>query len=153
MTPDELYRALSLESLSTTSLQAQIPSGVDPRNTECNAHVEFQLTPNGVEGATPPQYALQIRLTCTGTPARGNPRTRLFELEIKALALYRQTGIAVSLNDFTSNHTVLARQLFPLLASRAQDLLERLGLHAIRLPLDLPQEMSVPQGAVSATLN
>lgn len=153
MTPDELFRALSLESLSTTALQAQIPPGSDARGVECNAHVEFQLTPSAVDGANPPQFALQIRFSCHGTPMRGASRNRLFELEIKALALYRQTGATISLAEFTANHTVMARQLFPTLAGRAQDLLDRLGLHTIRLPLDLPQEMSAPTGAVTGTLN
>lgn len=153
MTADEMYRALSLESLSYTAVQAQLPAGSDARTTECNAHVEFQLTPSGVEGSAPPQYALQIRFSCTGTPLRGPARTRLFEIELKALAIYRQTGAGVTLADFSGNHTVLARQLFPALAGRAQDLLERLGLHTIRLPLDLPQEISAPAAGATGTLN
>lgn len=153
MTADEMFRALSLESLSYTGVQAQIPPGTDARNTECNAHVEFQLTPSAVEGASPPQYALQIRFSCTGTPLRGSARQRLFEIELKALAIYRQSSGGVTLAEFSSHHTILARQLFPALAGRAQDLLERLGLHTIRLPLDLPQEIAAPAGGVTGTLN
>ncbi len=142
MTPDELFRMLSLDSISVSALQAQLTPGVNVRDTECNAHVEFQLTPSAVENVSPPQFALQIRLSCNGTPLRGNTKQRLFDLEIKALAVYRQsTAEMVALSDFSANHTVFARQVFPALALRAQALLEQLGLHNIRLPVDLPHDL------------
>lgn len=155
MSPEELFRALTLESLSTTSLRAEIPTGSDPRAaSECHAHVEFQLTPSTVEGSQPPQFALHIRLGCIGTPLRAGQRTqRLFEIEIKSTAIYRQGGLSVSLADFGGHHTAFARQLFPALVSRAQDLLDRLGLHAVRLPLDLPQEVSQPAEVATGVLN
>jgi hypothetical protein len=143
MTSDELFRQLTLESLSITSLQAQLLQGQEMRNVECNAHVELQLTPSVVEGANPPQFALQIRLTCIGTPTRGVQRNRLFDLEIRALAMYRQVaGEAFGAAVFAANHAVCARQLFPALAARAQALLSDLGLTSIRLPLDLPQQLA-----------
>ncbi len=154
MTPDELFRMLSLDSLSISSVQAHLMQGGVVRDTECNAHVEFQLTPSAVDGANPPQFALQIRLSCNGTPVRGANKARLFELEIKALAIYRQTSAdQVPLNDFSANHTVFARQVFPALAMRAQALLEQLGLHSIRLPLDLPHEVNGGQGSAPVVLN
>ncbi|MCB1601341.1 MAG: hypothetical protein KDI66_15090 [Xanthomonadales bacterium] len=142
MTADELFRWLTLENLSLTGMQAAL-HGNEARTTECNAHVEFQLTPSAVEGTVPPQFALQTRLTCVGTPVRGVPGTKLFDLEIRAVALYRQIG-GESLNatDFATHHTVLARQLFPVLSIRAQTLLQDLGLHNIRLPMDLPQQLN-----------
>ena len=101
------------------------------------------MTPSAVENAAPAQFALHIRLSCNGTPIRGNTKTRLFDLEIKALAIYRQaTTEPVSLSDFSANHTVFARQVFPALALRAQSLLEQLGLHNIRLPVDLPHDLN-----------
>ena len=154
MTPDELFRMLSLDSLSMSSVQAHLTQGGVKRDTECNAHVEFQLTPSAVDGANPPQFALQIRLSCNGTPVRNASKGRLFELEIKALAIYRQTSAdPVPLNDFSANHTVFARQVFPALAMRAQALLEQLGLHSIRLPLDLPHEVNGVQGSAPIVLN
>lgn len=155
MTADEVYRNLALEGLTVTSLSAQAHQ-YPARDTECNAHVEFQLTPSAVEGAIPPQFALLVRLSCHGTPARldfGKRGERLFELELRAQATYRQTGSdTIVLSDFTTHHTIFARQLFPALVFRAQELLERLGLSAIRLPLDLPQEVSrsVPGPPVGA---
>lgn len=154
MTPDELFRMLSLDSLNFSSFQAHITQGGSLRDIECNAHVEFQLTPSTVDGANPPQFALHIRLTCNGTPVRDPSKTRLFELEIKSLAIYRQTGAdSVSINDFSANHTVFARQVFPVLAMRAQALLEQLGLHSIRLPLDLPHEVNAGQNSAPLVLN
>lgn len=154
MSADAVYRNLSLESLSVSALNAQLRSAVG-HQPECNAHVEFQLTPTAVEGAIPAQFALQIRLSCHGTPLRmdfNNRGDRLFELELRATAIYRQLGPeSVSMADFTSWHTCFARQLFPALIFRAQELLERLGLPGIRLPLDLPQEMSQPQTSTPAS--
>ena len=154
MTADELFRQLILESLSLTSLQAQLQPGQDVRNVECNAHVELQLTPTVVEGATPPQFALQIRLTCIGTPIRGVNRNKLFDLEIRAVAIYRQvSGEALSAAQFATHHAMCARQLFPALASRAQGLLSDLGLTSIRLPLDLPQQLTPSENQGPVVLN
>lgn len=154
MTSDELFRSLTLESLSITSLQAQLLQGQEMRNVECHAHVELQLTPTAVEGAIPPQFALQIRLTCVGTPTRGVQRNRLFDLEIRALAMYRQVaGEALGVATFAANHAACARQLFPALASRAQGLLADLGLTSIRLPLDLPQQMTPTENHGPVVLN
>ena len=154
MTADELFRSLSLDSMSISGLQAQLTQGVAVRDTECNAHVEFQLTPSAVEGANPAQFALHIRLTCNGTPMRATNKTKLFELEIKALAIYRISGAdSVSFGDFGANHTVFARQMFPALAQRAHGLLEQLGLHSIRLPLDLPHEINTGQSNAPLVLN
>lgn len=154
MTADELFRQLTLDSLSFTSLQAQLLQGQEMRNVECNAHVELQLTPNAVEGSNPPQFALQIRLTCVGTPSRGVQRNRLFDLEIRALAIYRQiSGEAFGAAVFAANHAVCARQLFPALSSRAQGLLSDLGLTSIRLPIDLPQQMAPSENQGPVVLN
>lgn len=153
MNSDELFRCLTLESLSYTSLQAQLHAN-EARNIECNAHVEFQLTPSAVEGSMPPQFALQTRLTCIGTAMRGAPGNKLFELEIRALGLYRQIfGEVYSATDFATHHTVLARQLFPVLSARAQRLLQDLGLHSIRLPMDLPQQLNQNTAHGSVVLN
>ena len=154
MTADELFRMLSLDSISISGLQAQLTQGSNVRDTECNAHVEFQLTPSAVDGANPPQFALHIRLSCNGTPMRATNKTKLFELEIKALAIYRMSGSdSVSVADFSANHTVFARRVFPALAQRAQMLLEQLGLHSIRLPLDLPHEINAGQNSAPLVLN
>lgn len=154
MTADELFRQLTLESLSLTSLQAQLQPGQEARNVECNAHVELQLTPTIVEGANPPQFALQVRLTCIGTPIRGAQRNKLFDLEIRAVALYRQvSGEALSAALFATHHAMCARQLFPVLSTRAQGLLSELGLTSIRLPLDLPQQLSPSSNQGPVVLN
>lgn len=153
MTSDELFRNLTLESLSLTAIQAQL-QGNEARSTECNAHVEFQLTPSAVEGSMPPQFALQTRLTCVGTPVRAPQPQKLFDLEIRALAIYRQVGgEALNAADFATHHTVLARQLFPVLSARAQGLLQELGLHSIRLPLDLPQQLNQNPAPGTVVLN
>lgn len=154
MTADELFRLLTLETMSTTALQAQLQPGNDVRNVECNAHVEFQLTPSAIEGSNPAQFALQVRLTCIGTPLRNVQRNKLFDLEIRGVAIYRQVaGDTLAAADFASNHTVFARQLFPILAVRAQALLQELGLANIRLPLDLPQQLSASAEQGPVVLN
>jgi hypothetical protein len=140
MTADEMFRALTLEGLSIHGLKAEMHQTGDARGVECTAHVEFQLTPSAVEGSSPPQFALQTRLTCAGTPVRGN-RARLFDLEIRAVATYRQIASgSLSANDFAIHHTVFARHLFPAMSLRAQALLHDLGMQNIRLPVDLPQQ-------------
>ncbi len=154
MTAEELFRLLTLENLSLTGLQAQLQQGVEVRNVECNAHVEFQLTPTLIEGSSPPQFALQIRLTCVGTPIRGAQRSKLFDLEIRAVAMYRQVGgEALNATDFASHHAICARQLFPALSARAQGLLADLGLQNIRLPLDLPRQLSANADQGPVVLN
>lgn len=154
MTAEELFRLLTLESLSLTGLQAQLQPGVEVRNVECNAHVEFQLTPSAIEASAPPQFALQVRLTCVGTPVRAAQRSKLFDLEIRALALYRQIGGEVlTPADFASHHAICARQLFPTLSGRAQTLLSDLGLQNIRLPLDLPRQLSAGADQGPVVLN
>ncbi len=143
MSAEELFRLLTLESFSMSMLQAQLHQGNEARTAECNAHVEFQLTPTHIEGSAPAQFALQVRLSCVGTPVRGTPRNKLFELELRATALYRQhAGEALQPNDFATHHTIFARQLFPTLVTRAQAMLQELGLYTIRLPLDLPQQLT-----------
>lgn len=146
MNADEMFRSLTLESISITGLQAQLQQGVEARGVECHAHVEFQLTPNQVEGAQPMLFVLQTRLSCVGTPLRGSNRSKLFDLEIRASANYRQVGAgAIAVGDFATHHTVFARHLFAALSLRAQSLLQDLGMQNIRLPLDLPQELSAAQ--------
>lgn len=153
MNADEMFRALTLESLSVTGLQAQAQQGPEARGVECHAHVEFQLTPSLAEGAQPPLFVLQIRLGCVGTPVRGPNRQKLFDLEIRALAHYRQVAPgAISANDFATHHTVFARHLFAALSLRAQALLADLGMQNIRLPLDLPQQ-AAPTDAAPVVLN
>jgi hypothetical protein len=48
---------------------------------------------------------------------------------------------------------VCARQLFPALAARAQGLLSDLGLTSIRLPLDLPQQLTPTESQGPVVLN
>lgn len=154
MTAAELYSQLTLDSLSLTSLQARLLQGHEVRNVECHAHVELQLTPAAVEGSQPPQFTLQIRLGCVGTPTRGVQRNRLFDLEIRALAVYRQVaGEALGAAAFATHHAACARQLFPALVARAQGLLFDLGLTNIRLPLDLPQQPAAGEERGPVVLN
>lgn len=146
-----MFRTLTLDSLSVTGLQAQLQQGADTRGVECHAHVEFQLTPNALEGSAPPQFTLQTRLTCTGTPVRAPQRPKLFEIEIRAVAVYRQIASGtISAGDFATHHTVFARHLFPALSLRCQALLHDLGMQNIRLPVDLPQQpqQAAEQGPV-----
>lgn len=154
MNADEMFRALVLDSLSVVGLQAQMQQGPEARGVECHAHVEFQLTPAAVEGAQPPQFTLQTRLTCVGTPVRAPQRPKLFELEIRAVATYRQVAAgAISAGDFATHHTVFARHLFPALSLRAQALLQDLGMQNIRLPVDLPQQPAPAAEAGPVVLN
>lgn len=135
-------------------VRAEVPDDLRLRELESHAHVELQLTPSGVEGNAQYQFALRIRLLCTGTAAKAKVSSKLFEIELKAYAFYRQVALGqIPLEEFTANHTVFARQLFPALASRAQSLLDMLGLANIRIPLDLPPQPVQMEPPANVRLN
>ncbi len=154
MSPLDLYHSLQLESLLMLGVRAEVPDDLRLRELESHAHVELQLTPSGVEGNAQYQFALRIRLLCTGTAAKVKVSSKLFEIELKAYAFYRQVALGqIPLEEFTANHTVFARQLFPALASRAQSLLDMLGLANIRIPLDLPPQPVQMEPPANVRLN
>jgi hypothetical protein len=154
MTANDLYHSLQLEALTLQGVRAEVTDDGRLREMECNAHVELQLTPLTVDQRANYQFALKIKLSCTGTPAKIQSNARVFDLELRALALYRQASMApVSVEQFSADHTVFARQLFPALAMRAQALLDSLGMSNIRIPVDLPPQPVAVEAPANLRLN
>ncbi len=62
----------------------------------------------------------------------------------------------MDINEFTSHHAVLARQLYPMLQQEMRGLLSRMGLAQIQLPFDLAPrqaEAGRPSVEVSPSLH
>jgi hypothetical protein len=118
-------------------------------NEQTDARVELKLSPlqPSVPNDLPPGVCvMQARLHVLGIPP-GEPETqRLFEVDIAFNALYQPNTDArgkplaeLSFQTFCDAHGSLTRQLLPMLERRASALLAELGLHHIRLPMDLSQ--------------
>jgi hypothetical protein len=118
-------------------------------NEHTDARVELKLSPlqPAVPEELPPGvYIMQARLHVQGLPPNEPESNKLFELEVAINALYQpirdtrgQALADVSFQTFCAAHASLTRQILPILERRASQLLMDLGLHHIRLPLDLVQ--------------
>jgi hypothetical protein len=98
---------------------------VSREGTMQDAKVEMNLTPRLMEkssGDQLPSYQVSARLNCVGNSA-----------DDAGPAFKAKVGI----DEFTSHHATLARQIYPLLAQELRGLLTRMGLSNIQLPFDL----------------
>jgi hypothetical protein len=104
-----------------------------------DAKVEMNLKPHLVEmdsGDKLPSYQVSARLTCLGGAKEESGPA--FRAEVCLETVYQQTsGDPIDISEFTSHHSSLARQIYPLLAQELRGLLTRMGLSNIQLPFDL----------------
>ena len=110
------------------------------------AKVELNLTPRVMDTkkkAALPSYQVSARLECDSASEHDNGP--VFKALVGIEAVYEQvSGRPVDVGEFTSHHSVLARQLYPLLQQEMRGLLARMGLSQIQLPFDLaPKTPSV----------
>jgi len=103
------------------------------------AKVELNLTPRvmEVDGDSPlPSYQVSAKLNCDCTSE--DESGPAFKALVGIEAVYQQvSGSPMDIGEFTRQHAVLARQLYPLLQQEMRGLLARMGLSQIQLPFDL----------------
>ncbi len=119
-----------------------------------DARVELNLAPRMLEPdekTSLPSYQVSARLTCES--GSGDEETSAFKAAVGIEAVYQQaSGDPVDINDFTSHHAILARQLYPLLQQDMRGLLSRMGLSQIQLPFDLsPRQAEVERPPVEVS--
>lgn len=103
------------------------------------AKVELNLTPRMMEGdqqSPLPSYQVTARLDCNSESS--DESSPAFKAVVGIEAVYQQVaGDPMDVSEFTSQHALLARQLYPLLQQEMRGLLCRMGLSQIQLPYDL----------------
>jgi len=133
-----LLDQFALAHTQLTRLNADLKEIVNP-DQAYKAKVELKLTPREM----PPdqgvcQYQVTARLTCRGARETDDPENVLFEIELVVQAVYRQfQGESVSFEGFSTSHSSLTRQLYPLMHHQLQPVFKQLGLEQVRLPFDL----------------
>jgi hypothetical protein len=122
------------------------------------AKVELNLTPRMMEPneeSQLPSYQVSARLKCKSGSEDGDEPA--FNATVGLEAIYEQTsGDPIDVREFTSHHSTLARQLYPLLQQEMRGLLSRMGLSQIQLPFDLAPrlpEVETPGVEVSPSLH
>jgi hypothetical protein len=110
------------------------------------AKVELNLTPRVMEAdedSLLPSYQVSARLNCDS--ASDDESGPAFKAVVGIEAIYQQvSGDPIDVTEFTNQHAVLARQLYPLLQQEMRGLLARMGLSQIQLPFDLaPRSQNV----------
>ena len=104
-----------------------------------DAKVELNLTPRVIESDNDsilPSYQVSARLDCNS--ASEDEDGPAFKAIVGMEAIYQQlSGDPIDVNEFTNQHAILARQLYPLLQQEMRSLLARMGLSQIQLPFDL----------------
>ena len=122
------------------------------------ARVELNLSPRMLEPDEEshlPSYQVSARLECESRS--DDDEGPAFNALVGLEAIYQQTsGQPVDVNEFTSHHSSLARQLYPLLQQEMRGLLSRMGLSQIQLPFDLAPrvpEVEGPSVEVSPSLH
>lgn len=122
------------------------------------AKVELNLTPRVIEAdkdSPMPSYQVSARLNCDSTSEEED--VPAFKAVVGIEAVYQQiSGDPMDVNEFTNQHAVLARQLYPLLQQEMRGLLSRMGLSQIQLPFDLAPRVQNVDGTsieVSSSLH
>ncbi len=112
------------------------------------AKLELKLTPRVIEAeqdSVLPSYQVSARLKCDS--ASEDEAAPAFKAVIGIEAVYQQiTGKPMDVAEFTNQHAVLARQLYPLLQQEMRGLLARMGLSQIQLPFDLAPSVPNSKG-------
>lgn len=133
-----LLDKFNLQHIQISELHAELVKASKHSGTQ-EAKVELNLTPRMMQtdsGNVLPSYQVSARLSCDGGAA--NKPGPSFKARVRYEAIYQQiSGDPVDIAEFTSNHSSLTRQLYPLLQHELRGLLVRLGLEQIHLPFDL----------------
>ena len=112
------------------------------------AKVELNLTPRVMEpnqDSLLPSYQVNARLDCDSASEEEDGSA--FKAIVGIEAVYQQvSGDPMDVTEFTSQHAVLARQLYPLLQQEMRGLLARMGLSQIQLPFDLAPRVPNVEG-------
>ncbi len=137
----ELINQLVLGEMRVVKLAAEAKRTVDPQR-ELNTHVEVKLTPLQVEQEA--TFVVRAQLVCNGTQTKPDPESNadatVFSIDCLLQLTYRQVrGAQIDFGQFQSSHMQLNRQIYPLLIAQVQPLLSQLGLHQVRLPVDMLQ--------------
>jgi len=136
-----------LQHIQVSELHAELIRVSKEGGTQ-DAKVELNLTPRLLKtdaGVALPAYQVSARLSCRG--GTENQPGPIFTAQAAFEALYQQTsGEPMDIAQFTSNHSSLTRQLYPLLQHELRGLLSRLGLEQIHLPYDLASRMQTTVG-------
>jgi hypothetical protein len=119
-----------------------------------DAKVELNLAPRVLESGEDshyPSYQVSARLNCEGGAKDGE--SPAFRAAVGIEAVYQQvSGEPMDINEFTSHHAVLARQLYPMLQQEMRGLLSRMGLAQIQLPFDLaPRQAKAERPSVEVS--
>jgi hypothetical protein len=113
------------------------------------AKVELNLTPRLIEAEQEtvlPSYQVSAKLKCNS--ASEDKDAPAFRSVVGLEAVYQQvSGDPVDLTVFTNHHSVLARQLYPMLQQEMRGLLARMGLSQIQLPFDLAPRLQTNDGS------
>jgi hypothetical protein len=113
------------------------------------AKVELNLTPRVIEGekdSVLPSYQVSANLNCNS--ASEDKSGPAFKAIVGLEAVYQQiSGDPMDVAEFTNQHSVLARQLYPLLQQEMRGLLARMGLSQIQLPFDLAPRLQNIDGS------
>jgi len=113
------------------------------------AKVELNLTPRVMEQEQDsglPSYQVSARLNCDS--ASEDESQPAFKAVVGIEAVYQQvSGEPMDVTEFTRQHSVLARQLYPLLQQEMRGLLARMGLSQIQLPFDLAPRVPTVEGS------
>lgn len=149
-----LLERFALLDTQVSLVHAELHAPVQ-RGQTTHTQVELKLTPSAPDtaGQPTPVYDVSARLICHGYPKeevqRLEEEKRLFTLELVLNARYQQVaGTPLAFDDFSQQHAVLSRQLYPLARHIAMPLLSQLGLHDINLPHDLIQSSEEHRGSV-----
>ncbi len=136
-----------LHHIQVSELHAELIRASKEGGTQ-DAKVELNLTPRLLKtdaGGTLPAYQVSARLSCRGgSEIQPGP---IFAAQVGFEALYQQTsGEPMDIAQFTTNHSSLTRQLYPLLQYELRGLLNRLGLEQIHLPYDIAARLQATAG-------
>jgi len=136
-----------LQHVQVSELHAELLRVSKEGGTQ-DAKVELNLTPRLLKtdtGGSLPAYQVSARLSCRG--GTENQPGPVFAAQVAFEALYQQTsGEPMDIAQFTTNHSSLTRQLYPLLQHELRALLNRLGLEQIHLPFDIAAKLQTTAG-------
>ena len=136
-----------LQHMQVSVLRSElVRASRDPGMQE--AKVELNLTPRVMEpdqDSLLPSYQVSARLDCAS--ASDEEDGPAFKATVGIEAVYQQvSGDPMEVTEFTNQHAVLARQLYPLLQQEMRGLLARMGLSQIQLPFDLAPRIQNVEG-------
>ncbi len=133
-----LLEQLVLSSLQWLCVHGELKSAPLGDRT-IQAKVELKLRPEvHVQSEAGRHYPLMARAEVVGTCEGETDRIEVFSLELTLRATYRfQQGEPISDEAFSEHHASLARQIYPLMHMRLNQLLLELGIPHVTLPPDL----------------